>query len=84
MKLVRENGVNANLVCKWLRKHTQPLASPPSSTLSFIPVQISATSDEFEFGEKLPRKAERTRTDVLSSVGERVTAERREAYVGMR
>ncbi|ARO32631.1 IS66 family insertion sequence transposase protein (plasmid) [Rhizobium sp. NXC14] len=60
-KLAREHGVNANLVWKWIRKHTQPLASPPSSTSSFIPVQITAASDEFEFGEELPRKAERNR-----------------------
>ena len=57
-KLAREHGVNANLVWKWIRKHTQPLASPPSSTSSFIPVQITAASDEFE---ELPRKAERNR-----------------------
>ncbi|AHG50196.1 transposase (plasmid) [Rhizobium leguminosarum bv. trifolii CB782] len=60
-KLAREHGVNANLVWKWMRKHTQPLASPPSSTSSFIPVQITAASDEFEFSEEMPRKAERNR-----------------------
>ncbi|WP_152095713.1 IS66-like element accessory protein TnpA [Rhizobium dioscoreae] len=60
-KLAREHGVNANLVWKWIRKHNQSLALPPSSTSSFIPVQITAASDEFEFGEELPGKAERNR-----------------------
>ncbi|WP_414091480.1 IS66-like element accessory protein TnpA [Rhizobium sp. BR 314] len=43
-KLARERGVNANLVWKWIRKYTQPFASPPFSTSSLIPVQITGTT----------------------------------------
>ncbi|ARO32598.1 IS66 family insertion sequence transposase domain-containing protein (plasmid) [Rhizobium sp. NXC14] len=30
-KLAREHGVNANLVWKWIRKHTQPLPMVPKA-----------------------------------------------------
>lgn len=46
-KLAREHGVNANLVWKWIRKHTQARPLSPSSTSAFIPVQIAAASSKF-------------------------------------
>jgi transposase len=60
-KLAREHGVNANLVWKWIRKHTQTPALPPSSTSAFIPVQITAASSKFDFGEEPLRKTEKNR-----------------------
>ncbi|QND47699.1 transposase [Rhizobium lusitanum] len=47
-KLARENGVNANLVWKWIRKHTQADPLSPSSTSAFIPVQIAAACSRFD------------------------------------
>jgi transposase len=48
-KLAREHGVNANLVWKWIRKHTQAHPLSPSSTSAFIPVvQIAAASSKFD------------------------------------
>ncbi|MBB4189095.1 transposase [Sinorhizobium terangae] len=64
-KLALEHGVNANLVWKWIRKHTQAPPFPPSSTSAFLPVQITAASSKFALempvtdGEELPPKAER-------------------------
>ncbi|MEF0944444.1 MULTISPECIES: IS66-like element accessory protein TnpA [unclassified Rhizobium] len=66
-KLARLHGVNANLVWKWIRKHTQAHPLPPSSTSAFIPVQITAASSKFDIempaigDEEVPRKAERIR-----------------------
>ncbi|MGO7564828.1 hypothetical protein ACC754_36325 [Rhizobium johnstonii] len=48
MKLARENGVNANLVWKWIRKHIQSHPLSPSSTSAFIPVQIAAACSKFD------------------------------------
>ena len=65
-KLALEHGVNANLVWKWIRKHTQASPFPPSSTSAFLPVQITAASSKFALempatdGEELPPKAERS------------------------
>ncbi|MEY9585257.1 IS66-like element accessory protein TnpA [Sinorhizobium fredii] len=56
-KLALEHGVNANLVWKWIRKHTQAPPFPPSSTSAFLPVQITAMPATD--GEELPPKAER-------------------------
>lgn len=47
-KLAREHGVNANLVWKWIRKHTLAHPLSPSSTSAFIPVQIAAASSKFD------------------------------------
>ena len=64
-KLALEHGVNANLVWKWIRKHTQAPPFPPSSTSAFLPVQITAASSKFALempatdGEELPPKAQR-------------------------
>lgn len=70
-KLALEHGVNANLVWKWIRKHTQAPPFPPSSTSAFLPVQITAASSlpmhssafALEMpatdGEELPPKAQR-------------------------
>lgn len=64
-KLALEHGVNANLVWKWIRKHTRAPPFPSSSTSAFIPVQITAASSKFALdmlatdGEELPPKAER-------------------------
>ena len=64
-KLALEHGVNANLVWKWIRKHTQAAPFPLSSTSAFIPVQVTAASSKFSlempatYGEELPPKAER-------------------------
>nr|WP_313556554.1 transposase [Agrobacterium cavarae] len=70
-KLAREHGVNANLVWKWIRKHSQAHPLSPSSISSFIPVQVAAPSREFDIempaadrGERLPRM---NRGDPLSS-----------------
>ena len=64
-KLALQHGVNANLVWKWIKKHTQARPFPPSSTSAFIPVQVTAASSKFSlempatYGEELPPKAER-------------------------
>ena len=47
-KLAREHGVNANLVWKWIRKHTQAHPLSSSSTSAFIPVQIAASDGKFD------------------------------------
>jgi putative ABC transport system permease protein len=47
-KLAREHGVNANLVWKWIRKHSQAHPLSPSSTSAFIPVRVGASSSEFD------------------------------------
>ena len=66
-KLARLHGVNANLVWKWIRKHTQADPLPSSSTSAFIPVQLTAASSRFDIempvigDEEVPRKAERIR-----------------------
>ena len=61
-KLAREHGVNANLVWKWIRKHTQAHPLSPFSISAFIPVQVAAPSGEFDIQmpaadreERLPR-----------------------------
>ncbi|WP_168333654.1 IS66-like element accessory protein TnpA [Rhizobium anhuiense] len=61
-KLAREHGVNANLVWKWIRKHTQTHPLSPSSISAFVPVQVSVPSGEFDIEmpavdreERLPR-----------------------------
>ncbi|WP_376743542.1 transposase [Ensifer canadensis] len=46
-KLALQHGVNANLVWKWIKKHTQARPFPPSSTSAFIPVQITAANSKF-------------------------------------
>jgi transposase len=43
-RLALEHGVNANLLRKWIKKHT-PTRSPPSSRAAFIPVQLDGTAD---------------------------------------
>lgn len=56
-KLAREHGVNANLVWKWIRKHSQ--ADPlPSSSSVFIPVQIAAASSNFDIELPTPDRDE--------------------------
>lgn len=44
-RLALEHGVNANLLRKWIKKRTETQSLPPSSSPSFIPVQIESTSD---------------------------------------
>ncbi|MBX5164802.1 IS66-like element accessory protein TnpA [Rhizobium sp. NZLR4b] len=64
-KLARLHGVNANLVWKWIRKHTKAHPLPPSSPSVFIPVQVAAASSKFDIEtlttdrEELPPKVER-------------------------
>ena len=41
-RLALDHGVNANLLRKWIRKHTQAQSVPPSSPSPFIPVQIAS------------------------------------------
>ena len=88
-KLAREHGVNANLVWKWIRKHTQAHPLSPSSTSAFIPVQIAAASSEFDIEMPAVDREERLPTDgeerpaVLSSEGECVTAEWCETDAGV-
>ncbi|MDX2388317.1 transposase [Sinorhizobium medicae] len=71
--LALEHGVSANLVCKWIRNHTQARPFPPSSTSAFLPVQITAASSKFALempatdGEELPPKGREDRAAVLSS-----------------
>jgi transposase len=70
-KLAREHGVNANLVWKWIRKHTQAHPLSPSSTSAFIPVQIAAPSSEFDIEMRGTDREERLptaeRSDPLTS-----------------
>ncbi|WP_170954347.1 MULTISPECIES: transposase [Mesorhizobium] len=44
-RLALEHGVNANLLRKWIKKHTEPQSLPPSSPPAFIPVQIESAAD---------------------------------------
>ncbi|MDL2402384.1 IS66-like element accessory protein TnpA [Rhizobium mayense] len=66
-RLAREHGVNANLVWKWIRKHTRAPPFPPPLRSAFIPAQITAASNKFDFempatsDEELLEKAERVR-----------------------
>ncbi|NHT77025.1 transposase [Rhizobiaceae bacterium CRRU44] len=70
-KLAREHGVNANLVWKWIRKHTPAHPLSPSSTSAFIPVQIAAPSSEFAIEMPATDREERLpttgRSDPLAS-----------------
>ncbi|WP_205926810.1 MULTISPECIES: IS66-like element accessory protein TnpA [unclassified Rhizobium] len=61
-KLARDHGVNANLVWKWIRKHTQARPLSPSSTSSFIPVQITAASSKFDIEMPATDREERLPT----------------------
>jgi transposase len=58
-KLAREHGVNANLVWKWIRKHSQADPLPPSSSSVFIPIQIAAASSKFDIEMPTPDRDER-------------------------
>jgi transposase len=42
-RLALEHGVNANLLRKWIKKHTATRSLPRSSTSAFIPVQLEAS-----------------------------------------
>jgi transposase len=44
-RLALEHGVNANLLRKWIKKHTAIRSLPPSSPSSFIRVQLEGTAD---------------------------------------
>jgi transposase len=44
-RLALEHGVNANLLRKWIKKHTATRSLPPSSPSSFIRVQLEGTAD---------------------------------------
>jgi transposase len=44
-RLALEYGVNANLLRKWIKKHTATRSLPPSSRPAFIPVQLEGTAD---------------------------------------
>ncbi|QIO56135.1 transposase [Rhizobium leguminosarum] len=61
-KLARVHGVNANLVWKWIRKHTQAHPLSPSSSSAFIPVQIAAPSSEFDIEMPATDREERLPT----------------------
>lgn len=43
-RLALEHGVNANLLRKWIKKHTAR-SLPPSSRPAFIPVQLEGSAD---------------------------------------
>src|SRR4051795_9083288 len=40
-----KHGVNANLLRKWIKKHTATTSPPPSSRPAFIPVQLEGAAD---------------------------------------
>ncbi|MDQ0323344.1 transposase [Pararhizobium capsulatum DSM 1112] len=61
-KLAREHGVNANLVWKWIRKHTQAHPLSPSSASAFIPVQITASSNKIDIEMPAADREERLST----------------------
>ena len=44
-RLALEHGVNANLLRKWIQKHTVTGSLPPSSRPAFIPVQLEGSAD---------------------------------------
>jgi transposase len=44
-RLALEHGVNANLLRKWIKKHTATGSLPPSSRPAFIPVQLEGSAD---------------------------------------
>ncbi|UPT83837.1 transposase [Bradyrhizobium barranii subsp. apii] len=44
-RLALEYGVNANLLRKWIKKHTATRSLPPSSRPAFIPVQLEGSAD---------------------------------------
>ena len=44
-RLALEHGVNANLLRKWIKKHTPTRSLPPSSRSAFIPVQLEGAAD---------------------------------------
>lgn len=66
-KLAREHGFNANLVWKWIRKHTEAHPLPPSSASAFIPVQLAAPSSEFDIEMPAVDREERLPTAERSS-----------------
>lgn len=43
-RLALEHGVNANLLRKWIKKHTATRSLPRSSPSAFIPVQLEGAS----------------------------------------
>ena len=50
-RLALEHGVNANLLRKWIKKHTATRSLPPSSRPAFIPVQLEGTRANRVAGE---------------------------------
>jgi transposase len=44
-RLALEHGVNANLLRKWIKKHSATRSLPPSSRPAFIPVQLEGKAD---------------------------------------
>lgn len=44
-RLALEHGVNANLLRKWIKKHTATRSLPRSSPSAFIPVQLEGAPD---------------------------------------
>ena len=58
-RLALDHGVNANLLRKWIRKHTQAQSVPPSSPSPFIPVQIESAC-----GGALSRQGSAARVDL--------------------
>lgn len=50
-RLALEHGVNANLLRKWIKKHTATRSLPPSSRPAFIPVQLEGASDRALSGQ---------------------------------
>jgi transposase len=44
-RLALEHGVNANLLRKWIKKHSATRSLPPSSRPAFIPVQLEGSAD---------------------------------------
>jgi transposase len=44
-RLALEHGVNANLLRKWIKKHTPTRSPPPPLRAAFIPVQLDGTAN---------------------------------------
>jgi transposase len=44
-RLALEHGVNANLLRKWIKKHSATRSLPPSSRPAFIPVQLEGKAE---------------------------------------
>ena len=44
-RLALEHGVNANLLRKWIKKHTATRSLPPSLRPAFIPVQLEGSAN---------------------------------------